>query len=204
MKKIILGLACLSLFNLSIAQEDQTDSQRRLDDFTAVKKHEVSLDVLAGLAIPALNPRYEYVLGRYSGVGADIFISLQEDDSDLEYYEKFSFNPYYRQYFFSKEDYGAKGFYAEGFTKFYTYEENDNDFFDINNNRITVGGKTYFETAIGVGVGWKWVSDSGFLIDIGFGLGRDLGFADKEYNGDFYYEKSNVQFRGGVNFGWRF
>ena len=203
MKKIILGLVCIAFSSLSTAQEDQTDSQQRLDDFTAYKKHEISLDVVAALAFPALNPRYEYVLGRYSGVGADIFISFADDNSSIEYPEKFSFNPYYRQYFFSKEDYGAKGFYGEGFVKFYTFDDYRDYYYDTNGNFVEIDSESYFETAIGVGIGWKWVSDSGFLIDLGFGLGRDLGFADNDDN-DYYENKGDIQVRGGLNFGWRF
>jgi hypothetical protein len=45
------------------------------------------------------------------------------------------------------------------------------------------------------------VSDSGFLIDIGFGVGRNLGIAN--YNEDIYGDRP-IAGRGGVNFGWRF
>jgi len=192
MKKIIFTLASLMIAAVSTAQEDQTDSQNRLDSFTDVKKHELSLDVTAALAIPALNPRYEYILGRYSGIGVEAFISLGDNDNDgFEEMEKYSITPYYRQYFFSKEDYGAKGFYGEGFVKFLTYEPYG--FFQDQRNN-----ETYFETAIGAGIGWKWVSNSGFLIDLGIGVGRDLGIADDPID-DF-----DVRLRGGLNFGWRF
>ncbi|KQC34261.1 hypothetical protein AAU57_13635 [Nonlabens sp. YIK11] len=193
MKKIIL-FVFFSFSLISLAQdEEQTDSQNRLDSFTSIKKRELSLDVTAALVLPAISPRYEHILGRYSGVGADLFILLDNDD-DVDYsdLEKFSFTPYYRQYFFSKEDYGAKGFYAEGFLKFFTYEDYDQfpSGFDDTEN--------YFETAIGVGIGWKWVSNSGFLIDLGLGFGRDLGIADDPV------DDIDIRVRGGLNFGWRF
>lgn len=198
MKKISLIVFLIGCIGLSTAQEqEQTDSQKRLDDFNKIKKHELSLDVLAGLAIPAISPRYEYVLGRYSGVGVDLFFALNNDDIDFDTYEKFSITPYYRQYFFSKEDYGAKGFYGEGFVKFYSYEY-EQVFF--NDGFVTsVRNESFFETAIGAGIGWKWVSDSGFLIDVGFGLGRNLGISNDET--DF---NNPLRLRGGVNFGWRF
>ena len=53
--------------------------------------------------------------------------------------------------------------------------------------------KTYFETAAGVGIGWKWVSDSGFLIDINFGLGRNFGFSD-DPNKRVFTGKSSLYF----------
>ena len=101
-----------------------TESQKHMTEFSNAKRHSLSLDVIAGLAFPAFNPRYEYLLNKYSGIGADLNINF-DDENGSEILEKFSFSPYYRQYFFSKEDYDAKGFYGEGFLKFYTYE---NDF----------------------------------------------------------------------------
>lgn len=169
----------------------ETESQKHMTEFSKTKRHSLSLDVITALAFPAFNPRYEYVLNRYSGIGADLNINF-DNENGTEILETFSFSPYYRQYFFSKEDYGAKGFYGEGFFKLYTYK-NDISFFFGN----SINTETYFETAIGVGIGWKWVSDSGFLIDINSGLGRNLGFADDPVERDFTG-------KFGVNFGWQF
>ncbi len=169
----------------------QTESQKRMTEFSKAKRHNLSLNVISALVFPAFNPRYEYVLNKHSGIGADLNINF-DNENGSKILEKFSFSPYYRQYFFSKEDYGAKGFYGEGFLKFYTYV-NDISFFLEN----SINTETYFETAIGIGIGWKWVSDSGFLIDINGGFGRNLGFADgpdeRDFTGKF-----------GVNFGWQF
>jgi hypothetical protein len=197
MKKLLVVLTSLLISTISFAQDnDQTDSQNRLDGFTAEKRHEVSLDVVAAIAGLGINPRYEYVLGRYSGVGIDLNIGIA-DSEDFSYVETFSLTPYYRQYFFSKEDYGAKGFYGEGFLKAYTFD--DERFTICTNDNCNTSKEGYFETAIGVGIGYKWVSNSGFLIDIGFGVGRNLGFASDP---DDYLPE--VTGRGGVNFGWRF
>ena len=195
MQKIIFSTITLMLSISLLAQSDDlTDSQKRLNNFSATKNHEVSLDVIAALAIPAFSPRYEYILGRYSGVGADLFIAFEDN---LDFYEILSLTPYYRQYFFSKEDYGAKGFYAEGFMKFYTFDSDGQLF--LSNGDSANYDKNYFETAIGAGIGWKWVSDSGFLVDLGIGVGRNLGLADEPEGFN-----PEVQVRGGLNFGWRF
>ncbi|RRO15928.1 hypothetical protein [Flavobacteriaceae bacterium 14752] len=192
----LLALLCLG-FNASGQDKlEPSDSEKRLDAFSAEKRHELSLDVTAALALPALQPRYEYILGRYSGLGADIFIALDSDEVETEELEKLSITPFYRQYFFSKEDYGAKGFYAEGFLKAYTYENDD----FIGPRPISErGDNTYFETALGVSIGWKWVSNSGFMIDLGFGIGRNLGFSSEPDE-----LRESVIPRGGVHFGWRF
>lgn len=198
MKKIIITTITLFTLCFAIAQEneDLTDSQERMEKFNKVKKHEVSLDVVAAIAGLGINPRYEYVLGRHSGIGADLNIGIY-DNEDSDNIETFSFTPYYRQYFFSKEDYGAKGFYGEGFAKIYSFETDGDVFF--NNN--TLPQESFTEVALGVGIGWKWVSDSGFLIDVGFGIGRNLGIANDPGN---LYNLPEIAGRGGVNFGWRF
>ena len=196
MKKTLLLIVLFTslIVNAQDRQETtETESQKRITEFSEKKRHNLSLDVIAALTFPAFNPRYEYVLNKHSSIGADLNINF-DDNNGTEILEKFSFSPFYRQYFFSKEDYGAKGFYGEGFLKFYTYE--DDISYDVYSNEIA-GSKNYFETAIGVGIGWKWVSNSGFFIDINGGLGRNLGFADgpneRELAGKF-----------GVNFGWQF
>lgn len=189
-------LLCLCFSAVAQDNQDPTDSEKRLDTFTEAKRHELSLDVTAALVIPALQPRYEYILGRYSGVGVDLFLDLSDNEADYSEIEKFSVTPFYRQYFFSKEDYGAKGFYAEGFLKAYSFEDSyADDFFPMPQPT----DETYFETALGVGIGWKWVSNSGFMIDVGFGIGRNLGFADVPDD-----IRTEVVPRGGVHFGWRF
>jgi hypothetical protein len=187
----------------SVAQSDadQTDSQKRMTAFADAKRHEIALDVLAPIipGIDAFSPRYEYVLNKTSGLGVDVSFRFADSDEDFDYQENFSITPYYRQYFFSKEDYGAKGFYGEGFVKAFTFQET----FFVNNfvNPFTqIVEEDYFEVAVGVGIGWKWVSDSGFLIDLHFGLGRNLGLADVREDSPL----EDVTGRGGLNFGWRF
>ena len=194
-KQLFLILLIISVIAKAQNKTDanETESQKSMTELSKKKRHSLSLDVIAGLVFPAFNPRYEYVLNKYSGIGADLNINF-DDENGSQILEKFSFSPYYRQYFFSKEDYGAKGFYGEGFLKFYTYENETYFFFG---DAINTNTETYSETAIGVGIGWKWISNSGFLIDINGGLGRNLGFTDDSNQRDFTG-------KFGVNFGWQF
>ena len=193
--KDLLIISCAFLISIcAFCQEDKpTDSEKRIAKFSVAKRNEVSIDAMSAIAIPALSPRYEYILGRYSGIGADLFVSL--DGDGYTDYEKYSLTPYYRQYFFSKQDYGARGFYAEGFLKFFIFEE---WFYDIINYSFTTNETYFFDTSIGAGIGWKWISQSGFLVDLGVGIGRNLGLPSDDNVG------WEVQPRGGLNFGWRF
>ncbi|WP_443939251.1 hypothetical protein [Pedobacter sp. MW01-1-1] len=194
-KQLLIALLAISAITKAQnkTESKETESQKNMTEFSKAKRHSLSLDVLAALIDPAFNPRYEYVLNKYSAIGADLNISFN-NTKESEIYDKFSFSPYYRQYFFSKEDYGAKGFYGEGFLKFYTYETT-NSFY--NGNVISSNTNTYFETAIGVGIGWKWVSNSGFLIDLNGGFGRNLGFSTD-------IDKQDFTGKFGLNFGWQF
>ncbi len=197
MKKLLLSTVLMCCVSICMAQdEDLTDSQKRLSTFNKAKQHELSIDVIAGIGGFGINPRYEYVLGRYSGVGVDLNIGIQDDD-DIDFTETFSITPYYRQYFFSKEDYGAKGFYGEGFLKVHSYE--DRYFVNFNGFGSDVE-ESFTDVALGVGIGWKWVSDSGFLIDLNLGIGRNFGLPDEPDN----LSLPEVVGRGGLNFGWRF
>ena len=193
-KQLVLILLIISFIAKAQNKTDanETESQKSMTELSKKKRHSLSLDVIAGLVFPAFNPRYEYVLNKYSGIGADLNINF-DDENGSQILEKFSFSPYYRQYFFSKEDYGAKGFYGEGFLKFYTYENETYSFGDS----INTNTEAYFETALGIGIGWKWVSNSGFFIDINGGLGRNLGFTDDPNDRD-------LTGKFGVNFGWQF
>ncbi|MEM7382367.1 MAG: hypothetical protein AAF361_14395 [Bacteroidota bacterium] len=194
---IIISCAFLISIFANCQEDKPTDSEKRIAKFSVAKRHELSIDVLSAISIPALNPRYEYILGRYSGIGADLFVSL--DDDIYSDFEKYSLTPYYRQYFFSKQDYGARGFYAEGFLKFFVYEER---FFNIINDSFTTDlspfDTSFFDISIGAGIGWKWISQSGFLVDLGVGIGRNLGLPSDDNVG------LEVLPRGGLNFGWRF
>ena len=116
--RILLSICFSCLLSLGlVAQEDETsDSQQRIQQFSTAKRNEVSIDVISAIAIPALNPRYEYILGRYSGVGVDLFVAIDGDDEFDNYseYESFSITPYYRQYFFPNRIMALKVFMPKG------------------------------------------------------------------------------------------
>lgn len=40
------------------------------------QKNEINIDVILAIVIPALNPRYEYILERFSGIGIDLLVSI--------------------------------------------------------------------------------------------------------------------------------
>ena len=158
MKKIILLLAFLLSFVSVKAQEDNTNTQQNFN--------EVKLNGLY-LVLGALEGTYERTLNEESAFGVSLFLPIDDDVSDdVNYY----ISPYYRMYFGKKY---ASGFYLEGFGMLNSIVDED-----YNNQTYTYDEKTVTDFALGIGVGGKWVTNKGFLGEIGLGIGRNLFNAD--------------------------
>ena len=193
MKKITTIL-CLAISAITFAQEDTDDQPVNLNEINN-KKHEFRIDVLEGLIVPALDVSYEYVLSKYSGVGASVNVNLNNDD-DIDFNQNFAFTGFYRQYFFNKKDYGARGFFAEGLLQ-YASGDSDAIFDIIADGQVTSRSTdTWNKFGVGVSIGQKWVSRNGFVLELSLGGGRYLGGDDDNSPEGFA--------RGGISFGYRF
>ncbi len=176
MKKLLLSFLALCTICISNAQD--TDKEK-IDVFD--RKHEVRLGAMKLLSGSILEGSYEYILDSNQGFGAYVLVNF---DAGNEWFENYSLTPYYRMYFQTNEDYGAKGFFVEGFTSFFS---SDFDFVDSilgeDNN------KDVFDISIGLSLGKKWINTSGFVFEAKLGAGRNLlGNADSDVliKGDFY------------------
>ncbi len=153
---------------------------------------EIKVDILEGLALPALDLIYEYALSYSSGTGASIkyYLGNQGNNDALA---KFVFQPYYRQYFYQKQDFGISGVFVEGCLR-YASGTTDHYDYDYETNSYPEPTKVNWGTAgIGCSVGKKWVNQSGFLFEVIIGGGRYLAPTygpDGFFNGSF-----NVGFR---------
>ena len=184
MKKYIFTAAFMAASAVGFAQDSEEKGIANLQD----RKHELRIDALEGLIVPALDISYEYVISKYSGVGVSAFAGFSGDD-DLDFDQDWAFTPYYRQYFFNKKDYGARGFYAEGLLQVAGGDDFDNFLIGTNTD------ESWTKFGIGFGLGQKWVSKNGFVLDLNFGGGRYFG--DDNLGPDAF-------FRGGVGVGYRF
>ena len=137
-------------------------------------------------------------MSRYSGLGASVFVNLDGDNESAD--EDFVVAGFYRQYFFNKKDYGARGFFAEGILQFATGES-----LSFNDDLVIVNGLPVEETenwsqvGIGFALGQKWVSRNGFVLEISLGAGRYFGDNDDEN-----FDIPEAFFRGGFSVGYRF
>ena len=178
MKKIIL-LINLSLVSFAL----QAQSTKELP---ANRQHEFRLDALEAVASANIEISYEYILNKYSGVGASLTIGLDNEDfANL----RFAFTPFYRQYFFNKKDFGARGFFVEGFAQYSVFESLGNTFNTSDNE------DTFSAFGLGFAVGQKWVSKNGFIFEISLGIGRRFG-------GDVP-DADEIFARGGFSIGYR-
>ncbi len=155
--KLLSLLFCLSVFsfNQSNAQVDVTVNP---------------LTLLFG----GFNGSADFVLSENLSIEAQIGLAFGKSDIGLNDDESKYFGlpvTVFGKYYFSPDD-GADKFYADAFLKFVTRSytiEGDNTFnyADYSNTRF----------GLGFGVGYKIVSDGGFVFDIGFGAGK--AFVDK-------------------------
>ncbi|MCH2193348.1 hypothetical protein [Kordia sp.] len=174
-------LLVLFLFTgfLATAQDMNSDDQFGVGD----RKSEIKLDVFDAAFFSALDISYERVNDTSIGYGVSVFANFRDPKENAAYYEKFAVTPFFRFYFFNKEDFGAKGLFAEVFSKFASGENPDN----LNDE--------YFDAALGLAIGKKWVNRRGFMLEISFGGGRNIGLDDNS---------PEFTFRGGISLGYRF
>lgn len=176
MNRNSLALLFIHVAFFVFAQENPDTETASIED----KKHEIKADGMKLLAGPILEVTYEYVHNNNSGFGTSILVDLQ---SNSDYLEAFSITPFYRAYFFNKQDFGAKGFFVEGHGKYATGED---PIFTTNEGRYT-------DFSLGLSVGQKWVNKNGFIAELLLGFSRTLG------NNSGH----DVYFRGGVFLGYR-
>lgn len=190
MKKYHVSLLLLLFISINVIAQDNVPND--LKDINN-KKHEIRIDVIEALLVPAIDISYEHVLNKYSGFGLSINIAFEEEN-DFNSSQDFSITPYYRQYFFNKKDYGARGFFAEGVFQFAGGEAIVFDFNEIN-GADAISRNNWTQFGVGFSIGQKWVSSNGFVLELLAGGGRYIS-NDEIAPGGF--------FRGGLNIGYRF
>ncbi|MEM6686955.1 MAG: hypothetical protein AAF617_14330 [Bacteroidota bacterium] len=172
-------LVLLFLIGFQSYAQDIMNNQNDAND----RQTEFRLDVFDAAFFSAIDIGYERVTDSSYGYGASLFVNLRDADDDVAYYEKFAITPFFRFYFFNREDFGAKGLFAEVFTKFASGDNPDNL------------DEEYFDAAIGLAIGKKWVNRKGFVLELSFGGGRNIGLDDLS---------PEFTFRGGISLGYRF
>lgn len=134
------------------------------------KKNELKLNVIA-LASGSFEGTYERNLNEKSSLGVSLMAVFNDyNEDDLNY----SLSPYYRRYFGKKF---ASGFFLEGFGML-TNIDGKKVYDPIDNSKFTEGSDV-FDLSLGLGLGSKWVTKSGFIFEVNVAMGKLLFNADK-------------------------
>ena len=164
------------------------------------KANEIRLNAFGMIAARTLDISYEHYFNEESAVGASFAFSLADKYNLFEIKQEYAITPYYRYYF---PNHVANGMFMEAFLsansgfnkeKIEDLGEIEIDDEDEEIDEEYVGLK-YSDFAFGIGGGYKYVSEGGFVGELFAGVGRNL-------SGD---EKVPTVFpRMGVSFGFRF
>lgn len=183
MRKLLLALLlCTSI--LGFGQEKEIEFPQDVD-----KKHELTANALTLIVSEWVDVSYEYLINEESSFGVDIQFGLDSND-DFDSYRTFSITPNYRRYFSNKY---ARGFFVEAFGMLHTY----NDFYNYDFLNNTYSEDTITDFSLGISVGGKWVTKSGFVTEVFGGIGRNL-FNDDDN------DPIEVAGRIGISLGYRF
>ncbi len=188
MKKILVLVIFFTTF-LSYAQ--------------AEKSNEIRLNAFSVIASRNLDLSYEYLFNEESAVGVSFAFDLTggEKYNLFGINQKYAVTPYYRYYF---PENVINGFFLEAFLsanggKNKEEIEGLSEDIELTDEDEIIDeeyvGLEYADFAFGLGGGFKYISDSGFVGEIFGGVGRNL-------SGD---ERAPVVVpRLGVSFGFRF
>jgi len=182
MKKILIVLFTLSV-TVVFGQEIEEKNTKKLSE----KKHEIKIGAIKLLAGPIFEGTYEYIYSKDFTFGSSVLVDFQNENV---WDENFSLTPFARFYFQESKEYGAKGFFVEGFAKL-AFGKNEL-YREINSNyeseKFNVG-------ALGLSLGKKWINHSGFVFESLIGFGRSIGNTNNA---------PDVFFRGDLSIGYRF
>nr|WP_321232552.1 DUF3575 domain-containing protein [uncultured Psychroserpens sp.] len=177
MKKSILCSLIILLSMSLYAQDNDTTN-----DDSSIPKNEVKANALY-MVLGAFDITYERLLNEESAAGLNVVIPFDDDIDDLNYY----ISPYYRLYFGKKY---ASGFFLEGFGLLSSANNRTAIFIDPFDSVPVIREEKVTDFALGIGLGGKWVTNNGFIGEIGFGVGRNLTNTDD--NTDDFIGKVNI------------
>lgn len=197
MKNYSLAFLFFIFFSGVHAQQNTFNEEQFPRD---IAQNELSANVFNVLIFGALDVTYERILTDHSSLSVDIFTKLtnknEGEDFDLSeaYAKDFSLTTKFK--FFFKEENTAWGFYAEAFGMI-SSGENEKEV-----KKTSPSGEIFYEDefldytdlALGVGVGHKYVAKQGFMIDLSFGVGRNL----------FHKDSPDIVILPAINVGYRF
>jgi hypothetical protein len=172
MKKLIIVIALLSV-GMASAQAYPRFSNN----------NELKFNIGLFLASSTVEGSYEYFFNEDMSFGGTLYF----DSDAIDYNGNFGIGPNLRAYFGYMP---RSGFFAEAFGLYYTGED------EIPDNNLGVRNYDYSTTALGLGMGNKWVTQSEkFSLEVSAGIGRNINPEDFQ---------DTFMFRAVFSIGYRF
>lgn len=169
MKNLLLAGILLFTTSLCLAQDNSENTQPEKRDST---RNELSVNAFNLVAFGIIEITYERVIDENSSWAIEGFIQPGKDDYlDEAYYKDLSVTGKYKHFFSSTY---ARGFYVHGFGMISNGEYETNYYYNENIDDYIYETENYTDFAIGFGLGGKFVSPGGFLLDLNAGIGRNL------------------------------
>ncbi|EAQ99748.1 hypothetical protein [Maribacter sp. HTCC2170] len=145
--------------------------------------NELKFNIGLFLASSTVEGSYEYFFNEDTSIGGTLYF----DSDATDYNGNFGIGPNLRAYFGYVP---RSGFFAEAFGLYYTGEDR------VPDNNLGLRNNDYSTTALGLGIGNKWVTQSErFSLEVNAGLGRNI-------NPEVFQE--TFMFRAGFSLGFRF
>ncbi|MCG9972334.1 hypothetical protein [Christiangramia crocea] len=170
MRNLLLAGILLLTTLFCQAQKNSGDDQPEKRDTT---QNELSINAFNLITLGIIEITYERVIDENSSWAIEGFIHPGKDDYiDELYYKDLSLTGKYKHFFSSTY---ARGFYVHGFGMISTGEY-ETGFYDFNEglDEYIYETEDFTDFAIGFGLGGKFVSPGGFLLDLSAGIGRNF------------------------------
>lgn len=169
MKNLLLAglLLCTTLVSYSQEETDNPENPDKRD----ITQNELSLNAFNLVAFGIIDIGYERVIDENSTWAIEAYFQPDKDD-DIDAYERdLALTGKYKHFFSSGY---ARGFYVQGFGMLSSGDYRTDTYY---NDRLDVyvdETENYTDFAVGFGLGGKFVSPGGFLLDLNAGIGRNL------------------------------
>ena len=142
---------------------------------------EIKVNITDALALKTLTLSYEHYATERTSVGLSGLFNFEDESSNFRYKEDQMYTAFVRHYFSSESLWNLFG------ELFIAYNSGDDE---------RSGGTVidYSDGALGLSIGYKYISPGGFTVDIHGGLGRNM----------FSEDSPTIVPRIGVNIGFQF
>lgn len=173
MKNLFIAVFLLASTAVTYAQEEKesTSNQEEVEK-RDITQNELSINAFNLVAFGIIEITYERVINENSTWALEGFFHPSKDDYiDEAYYKNLSLTGKYKHFFSSNY---ARGFYVNAFGMISSGEYETDYYYNDISEEYVYETEDYTDFALGFGLGGKFVSQGGFMLDLNAGIGRNL------------------------------